>query len=77
MGRTLADESVDPVYAAVRFVVDGFESEFGSSNCQALTGCDLGTDEGQRIFEERKVCEICKTYVARATQLTLEALERR
>ena len=76
LGRTSADEAVDPVYRAVRFVLDGFESEFGTSNCESLLGCDLGTDEGQRAFQERKLCAICTTYVARATCLALEALEQ-
>ncbi|MFC2079503.1 C-GCAxxG-C-C family protein [Candidatus Bipolaricaulota bacterium] len=75
-GRTSPDEPVDPAYRAVRFVLDGFEAEFGSSNCESLLRCDLGTDEGQRAFEERELFTICTTYVARATHLALEALEQ-
>ncbi|MCK5247979.1 C_GCAxxG_C_C family protein [Candidatus Bipolaricaulota bacterium] len=77
MGRSSADESVDDVYKAVRIVLDGFESEFGSSNCQLLLGCDLGTEEGQRSFHERKLYATCGSYVARATELALEAIEGR
>jgi len=75
MGRTSADESVDDAYKAVRIVLDGFESEFGSSNCQSLLGCDLGTEDGQRFFQEGQLYDTCKTYVARATALALEAIE--
>ncbi len=75
MGRTSADESVDGVYKAVRIVLDGFESEFGSSNCQSLLGCDLGTEDGQLFFQERELYATCRTYVARATELALEAIE--
>ena len=75
MGRGSADESVDDVYKAVRIVLDGFESEFGSSNCHSLLGCDLGTEEGQRFFLERALHAACRTYVARATELALDAIE--
>ncbi|MEE8592614.1 MAG: C-GCAxxG-C-C family protein [Candidatus Bipolaricaulota bacterium] len=75
MGRTSADESIDDVYKVVRIVLDGFESEFGSSNCHSLLGCDLGTEEGQRFFHERRLHTTCRSYVARATALALDAIE--
>ena len=75
-GRDSAAESVDPVYELVREVLDGFETEFGSATCLGLTGCDLGTDEGQRQFLERKQHETCTEYVGAATRLALEAIER-
>ena len=74
MGRSSADESVELAYEAVRLVLDGFESEFGSSNCQSLLGCDLGTAEGQRVFQEQELCSNCRKYVAQATELALEAI---
>jgi C_GCAxxG_C_C family probable redox protein len=73
-GRGSADESVEPVYGLVREVLHGFESRFGSTTCLGLTGCDLGTDEGQQQFLERKQHETCTEYVGVATRLTLEAL---
>ena len=73
-GRDSADESVDPVYGLVREVLHGFESRFGSTTCLGLTGCDLGTDRGQRWFLERKQHETCTEYVGEATRLALEAL---
>lgn len=76
-GRDSSDESVEPVYELVREVLGGFESRFGSTTCLGLTGCDLGTDEGQREFLERKQHELCTEYVGEATRLVLEALERR
>lgn len=75
-GRDSADESVDPVYGLVREVLDEFEAEFSSTTCLGLTGCDLGTDEGQRQFLERKQHESCTEYVGEATRLALEAIER-
>jgi C_GCAxxG_C_C family probable redox protein len=73
-GRDATDESVDPVYELVREVLDGFGSRFGLMTCLGLTGCDLGTDEGQRQFLERKQRETCTEYVGEATRLALEAL---
>lgn len=75
MGRATAVESVNGTYKAVRIVLDRFESEFGSSNCQSLLGCNLGTEEGQRFFHEEALHATCRTYVARATQLALESIE--
>ena len=76
-GRDTANESVDPVYELVREVLDGFEARFGSMTCLGLTGCDLGTDEGQRQFLERGQHETCTEYVGAATRLVLDALARR
>jgi C_GCAxxG_C_C family probable redox protein len=76
-GRDSADESVDPTYDLVRQVLDGFESRFRSTTCMGLTGCDLGTDEGQRRFRERSQHETCTEVVGAATRLALEAIERR
>jgi len=76
-GRDSANESVDPVYGLVREVLERFEAEFGSTTCMELTGCDLGTDEGQREFRERRQHEPCAKYVGEATRLALEALADR
>ena len=75
MGRTSAGESVDNVYKAVGSVLDEFEAEFGSLNCQSLLSCDLGTEDGQRFFHERKLYATCRAYVARATALALDVIE--
>lgn len=76
-GRDSAEASVEPVYELVRELLGGFESRFGSTTCIGLTGCDLGTDDGQRAFLERKQREACTEYVGEATRLVLEALARR
>jgi hypothetical protein len=75
MGRSSGDETIDTTYDAVRFVLRGFEAEFGSSNCQTLLSCDLGTEEGQRFHQENNLCAICRTYIRRATQLALDAIK--
>ena len=76
-GRDSADDQVDPVYELVREVLGEFEARFGSTTCLGLTGCDLGADEGQRQFLERKQHESCTEYVGEATRLVLDVLARR
>ena len=76
-GRDSADDQVDPVYELVREVLGEFEARFGSTTCLKLTGCDLGTDEGQRQFLERKQHESCTEYVGEATRLVRDVLARR
>ena len=74
MGRASARESADAAYDAVRFVRDRFESEFGSSDCLSLTGCDLGTAKGQLEFQKRRVHATCTRYVRRAAEWAVEAM---
>lgn len=74
MGRASARESADAAYDAVRFVRDRFESEFGSSDCLSLTGCDLGTARRQLDFQKRRVYVTCTRHVRRAAAWSVEAM---
>jgi C_GCAxxG_C_C family probable redox protein len=74
-GRKSADEPVDELFAAVKQLMAGFESKFGSSNCQILTGCDLGTDEGQAKFEAGNQRNKCREYTEEVTRQTLALIE--
>jgi len=74
IGRNGPEGSVNPTYAAVNSVLEAFSACYGSMNCQELTGCDLGTDEGQALFIEKEQCDACGEYVATATRLALEAI---
>ena len=75
LGRSTPAEPLDPAYAATRHFLQAFEARFGSINCQALTGCHLGTPEGQEKFKSEQKIEDCKEYVAEAARLALEAIE--
>lgn len=75
LGRTSAQQTIEPAYEAVRMLLDRFEAEFGSSDCRDLLGCDLGTEQGQIAFESQALCSRCRNFVGRATQLALEAIE--
>jgi C_GCAxxG_C_C family probable redox protein len=71
-GRSEPGEPVDEAYVRVQELVERFEEEFGSIHCQTLTGCHLGTEEGQAKFRESNQAEKCLTYVEEVTRMVLE-----
>jgi hypothetical protein len=71
-GRSEPGEPVDETYVRVQALVGWFEEKFGSINCQTLTGCHLGTTEGQTKFRESNQVEKCLTYVEEATRIVLK-----
>lgn len=74
-GRNSGKDSVDPAYTRVRKLLDHFEKEFGSSNCRELTGCDLGTEAGQKYFKENKIVDKCIGYTEAATRMAMALIE--
>ena len=74
-GRSSPDESVEKNYAMVRKFLNMFEIRYGSINCRKLTGCDLGTEEGQKMFYSGDQIEKCKDYTEEATKMTMFLLE--
>ena len=77
LGRDEASESVDDCYRATREMMDGFIETFGADTCETLTGCHLGTDEGQARFRAENMHERCLEFVAGATRLALTAIVNR
>ena len=77
LGRHTPNESVDPTYHAVRQFIQEFEQQFGTFNCQELTGVDLGTPEGQEQFRATGQFAICLEYVEEATRFALRLLDAR
>lgn len=71
MGRSGPAESIDRVYAAVGELKRAFTQASGSTNCRKLTGCDLGTEEGQRRFSEQGLHDRCGGFVQTATRIVL------
>lgn len=73
LGRDSGRESLDPVYGAAQEYLEWFRQSFPSTNCRELTGCDLGTAEGQRAFRERDAkVQVCLPVVeAAAAQVLL------
>ena len=75
-GRRSKDDSAQLVYEAVQELNSSFMEAFGSTNCLELTGCDLGSEEGRRVFSEKNLRAKCGEYVGVATQLTREIILR-
>ncbi len=74
-GRSAPTESVADSYGMVRKLVEDFGSQFGSTNCQELTGCDLGTDEGQKYFKENNIRQKCRIFTEQATRISLALIK--
>jgi len=74
-GRRSAGETVDHNYTLIRKLAKRFEERFGSTNCQVLLGCDLGTEEGQKTFKANHLIERCLSYTEGATQIALALIE--
>ena len=71
-GRNKPGGSVDGAYDRIKDIVKYFEAEFGSISCLELTGCHLGTDEGQARFRATNQIEKCLDYVAAAVRMVLD-----
>jgi hypothetical protein len=74
-GRSRPDESVETTYTAVQELIDRFESKFGSTQCQQLIGCDLGSEEGQNTFRSSNLIEQCRIYTQEATRMAMLIVE--
>ena len=74
-GRRSAGETVDYNYALVQELMKRFEERFGSTNCQVLLGCNLGTEEGQETFKASHLIERCLSYAEGATEMALSLIE--
>ena len=66
-GRQSTEDSVEANYTAVQTLVRNFEDAFGSTNCQELLGCDLGSTAGQQTFSEKQLHLRCREYTGKAT----------
>jgi hypothetical protein len=74
-GRSSPKESIDKNYALIQEFLRAFDKKFGSTNCQALVECDLGTDEGQIKFKDQDKIELCYQFVEEATRLVINLFE--
>ena len=74
-GRDKPKQSQKPIFSAVQRLKSEFEKEFGSSNCQQLTGCELGTKEGLKHFKKNDGMKTCRKYTEEATKITMKIIE--
>jgi C_GCAxxG_C_C family probable redox protein len=76
-GRTKAEDAAarDKTYALVQEFIARFTSRHGHIKCSDLLGCDIGTPEGQKQADERKLHQMkCEEYVRDAAALLEEML---
>ena len=69
LGRSKAEESVAPSYAATQNLIQEFEQEFGARECHVLLGCDLNTPEGQEMFREEGLSAQCTKFTGKAAEI--------
>jgi C_GCAxxG_C_C family probable redox protein len=74
-GRNTPDESRDQVFATVQRFLAAFEARFGSLTCLGLTGCHLGTPDGQEKFRLNRDSIDCRGFVREATCIAAELIE--
>ena len=73
-GRTSSDESLDKTYNMVQKLMDLFTSKFGETNCKELIGCDVRTEEGQKVYDANNLFEKCKNYIEEATRIVVSII---
>jgi C_GCAxxG_C_C family probable redox protein len=76
LGRSNADDSVQPSYAATQELIKEFEREFGSRECHVLLGCDLNTQEGQEMFHEQGLSEQCTKFTGKAAEIAARIISK-
>ena len=74
-GRSSPEEIVDKNHKAIRRLIGMFKEKFGSTNCEELTGYNLGTEEGLRAFRESGQNEKCSEYTGEAARMAMLLLE--
>jgi C_GCAxxG_C_C family probable redox protein len=74
-GRSLPNEPYDKSYIPVQKMINIFENKFGSTNCKALIGLDLGTEEGRKKFLSENKVEQCRNFTEEATRIAMSIIE--
>ena len=75
LGRNVTSESVESNYAAVQSLVEQFQENFGSTNCEELLGCNLGTEEGQQVFNAKNLGKRCQKFTGKAAEIVINIIE--
>ncbi len=70
-GRNQPRASVEENYQTVQTLIAQFKDKFGSTNCQELTGCHLGTPEGIAKFQESGQGAKCVNYAGEAAAMVI------
>ena len=67
-GRSSADMPPDDTYLKVRELLTTFETQFGSSNCFDLTGCDFNDAMDRQRWKESEMASKCKEFTGAAAR---------
>jgi C_GCAxxG_C_C family probable redox protein len=63
-------DKINEVYAKVREFIGEFSREHGTIKCrELLDGCDLLSEEGQKIFKDKNLKENCRGYIRLCCEL--------
>lgn len=73
-GRDNEAQPVERNYAVVQELIERFRAEHGSIHCHKLLGCDLGTPEGQQIYNSQNLNQKCAQFSDKTIQLVEEVL---
>ena len=75
MARQGDDFSKDMTYDLTLEFVERFKAEHGTIVCRELLGCDIGTEDGKRFYDEHQYEEkLCAKFVADAVGILEEIL---
>ncbi len=74
-GRSRISDPREVVESKVQKLISEFDNQFCSIYCYKLTGCDLGTDEGQEKYNINECYELCDKFVYKVTELTLGLID--
>ena len=74
-GRTSPDTPPDDTYLKVRELLSTFETQFGSSNCFDLTGCDFNQAMDRERWKKSGMANKCKEFTGAAARITAELID--
>ncbi len=74
LGRESPDEDVEECYSAIQAFKRSFQAKYNTVNCREITGCDLGTDDGQAKFLASGQKQKCREITACAANLAIDAV---
>lgn len=68
-GRASEDDDIEKNYRLVTELVETVKKEYSTINCSMLLDCDLGTEEGQKYFEENNKINKCNDVVVKVSEI--------
>lgn len=75
-GRSDNSQSYEKAFFLARKFCKTFEKKFGSLLCLELTGCNLLTDEGRKIFVDKGIKEEkCVNFVKESVSMLVDLIE--